>query len=217
MTLAHYTRHDPIEPSALLVPGGPTPITSKYSLLAGNLKAGAVLGRVLGTPVVTAAPTNTAGSGTIGAVTLGAGAQYGRYTVRCVEPASNAGTFELEDPQGRYVGRVTAGAAFTGQLNFTIADATDFVSGDHFFIDVPYAGADGNQVRLAVAAATDGSQTAELVLIHDADASEGAVDVICYERADVMAAALSFGAGHTVATTRESLRARGITIIPTAT
>ncbi len=217
MSLANYTRHDPILPSALLVPGGPTPITRKYSLLAGVLKAGAVLGRVLGTPVVTAGTGNTGSSGTIGVVTLGAGAQHGRYTARCVEPASNAGTFELEDPQGRFVGRVTVGVAFAGELGFTIADATDFVSGDHFFIDVPYAGTDGNQVRLAVAAATDGSHLAELILAEDADATDGAVEVLVYERADVMEAALSFGAGHTVATTRESLRARGITIIPTAT
>jgi len=83
--------------------------------------------------------SNTAGSG---AITMDPttpvldGAQDGRYRAVCVEPASNAGTFAVFDPQGVQIGSVAVGATFANQIKFVIADAADFVVGDAFSINV---------------------------------------------------------------------------------
>jgi hypothetical protein len=89
-----------------------------------------------GTAVVTA-DSNT-GNGTFGAVTVSAGAKVGTYRVVITEPASNAGTFSVEDPDGIQIGEGTVAVAFSaGGLAFTIADgATDFVAGDSWTIAV---------------------------------------------------------------------------------
>lgn len=195
--------------NALVAPGMPV-LTKKFSLLAGALAAGAVLGIVAGTPTAAAAAGNT-GNGTIGSLSVGAGAKAGAWRLVCIEPAANAGTFAVEDPDGIIVGRANVASAFTGPIGFTIADgATDFVAGDSFIVTVPTS----TNVRLAAAAATDGSALAAAVLAHDADASAGPVEVIAYTRADVLENALSFGAGHTANTVREALRQRGITLVP---
>lgn len=197
---------------ALIVPGIPV-LTGKYSLLAGNLTRGAVVGQVLnGTPVGAAAAGNT-GNGTIGTLSIGAGVKVGVYQIICVEPVTNLGTFEVEDPDGVIIGRAIAGTAFAGPIGFTIADgSTDFVAGDRFTVTVVAAA--GKQVRLAVAAATDGSAVPIGVLADDFDASGGAVDCIVVERGDVMETALSFGAGHTADTVRDALKARGVVLVP---
>lgn len=195
--------------SALVAPGMPV-LTRKFTLQAGLLAAGAVLGIVAGTPTSAAAAGNT-GNGTIGTLSVGAGAKSGTWRIICIEPAANAGTFAVEDPDGIVVGRANVASAFVGPIGFTIADgATDFVAGDSFTVTVPTS----TNVRLAVAAATDGSALAAVVLAHDADASAGPVEVIAYTRADVLEDALSFGAGHTAASVREALRQRGITLVP---
>lgn len=81
--------------------------------------------------------TNT-GNGTMGTVTLSAGAKIGRYTVTVVEPGSNVGTFVVTDPDGSQIGDGVVASAFSaGGLAFTLADgATDFVAGDSFAITV---------------------------------------------------------------------------------
>jgi hypothetical protein len=195
--------------SALVVPGLPV-LTKKFTLTAGALLAGAVLGIVAGTPTAAAAAGNT-GNGTIGTLSVGNGAKTGAWRLICIEPGSNLGTFAVEDPDGIVVGRAVVGSAYTGPIGFTIADgATDFVAGDSFVVTVPTS----TDVKLAVAAATDGSAVPVAVLAHDADASAAEVEVIAYIRADVMESALSFGAGHTADTVREALRQRGITLVP---
>lgn len=81
--------------------------------------------------------TNT-GNGVMGAITVGAAARAGVYTLTVIEPAANAGAFIVEDPDGVQVGDGAVGAAFNaGGLAFTLADgATDFVAGDSFAITV---------------------------------------------------------------------------------
>jgi hypothetical protein len=197
---------------------GPRPTyTKKLLLAAGTLLAGAVLGRVLGDATVTAGAGNTVGSGTINSVTLGANVKQGRYTVMCIEPASNAGQFMLEDPNGNVVGKVTVAVAYSGQLGFTITDATDFVAGDHFFIDVALNDdEDLVQVKQVVAAATDGSQVPYAILAHEADASEDPVSVIAYTEGDFALNQITVGAGLTVAGVEEALRLRNIHLIPVA-
>ena len=214
-SLAHYTQHPPYVPSAFLLSGDA--LNGKFVLMAGSLKAGAVLGRVLGTATPAANAGNTVGSGTIGAVTLGAGVKAGVYKLTCIEPASNAGVFELEGPDGIVVSsKVTVAVAYAGPLGFTISDATDFVAGDGFTITVALAGDDANQVKLSATAATDGSHLPQVVLMHDADATAAPVEVLAYPRGDFASSALSYGAGHSLATVREPLRLRDIHIIPTA-
>lgn len=105
---------------------------------------------------------NTSGSGTIASVALSAGAKAGAYKVTMIEPATNAGTFMVEDPDGKFVGRGTVAVAFSaGGLAFTVTDATDYVAGDGFTITV--GGNTGNHVAYSDAA-TDGSDVAVGIL-----------------------------------------------------
>lgn len=105
--------------------------------------------------------TNT-GNGTMGTVTVSAGAKIGRYTLTIIEPGSNVGTFVVLDPDGVQIGDGAVASAFSaGGLAFTLADgATDFVAGDSFAITVA-----GNRfLGITIASATEGlvsGQTAD--------------------------------------------------------
>lgn len=82
----------------------------------------------------------------------------GVYTVLCIEPASDAGTFEVRDPAGKVIGTATVGVAFNKEIKFTIADgATNFVAGDTFSIAVAADAGDYQFVAYAPAG-TDGSE-----------------------------------------------------------
>lgn len=112
---------------------------------------------------VSAAYSGNTGNGTMGAVTLSAGALAGAYKLTIIEPATNLGTFHIEDPNGKFVGRGVVGSAFSaGGLAFTLADgSTDFVAGDGFTITV---GAGSGYYVAYSDAATDGSDVAAGVL-----------------------------------------------------
>ena len=74
-------------------------------------------------------------------------ARDGDYLVRFDEPATNAGAFQVFDPEGAFVGDGKVGVAFAGPVRFTIADgAIDFASGDGFTITVSHAAADARIV-----------------------------------------------------------------------
>jgi len=94
-----------------------------------------------------AAVTGNTGDGTITAAPIvGTGAKVGVYRAVCIEPATNAGKFIVEDPDGITVGIATAGVEFVGGgLTFTIADGTeaDFASGDSFTITVAAVAGNG--------------------------------------------------------------------------
>ena len=70
----------------------------------------------------------------------------------------------------------------------------------------------GGKHILSLSAASDGSQTPDMVLAQDVDASSADVEAIAYETATVVASALTIGTGHTLASIREGLRVKGITI-----
>lgn len=77
------------------------------------------------------------GTGTMGTPTITAGAKEGTYRVTIIAAATNAGTFEVEDPDGVPVGVGTVAVAFShGGVAFTLSDATDFVVGDGFSFTV---------------------------------------------------------------------------------
>ncbi len=195
---------------------GPRPIyTKKYTLPSGNtLALGAIVGLVLGTVTPAAASGNTGGSGTIASATLGAGAKAGVYQVICVEPAANAGAFVVEDPDGLIIGRATVAVAFTGAINFTITDATDFVVGDRFTVTVALDAAE--TVKLVAAAATDGSQNPHGIAAHAVDATDEDTEVLIYTEGDFAENQVSVGAGLTVAGVTEALRLRNIHLIAVA-
>jgi len=91
------------------------------------------------------------GTGTVGTITVSAGAKVGRYSLVITEPGSNVGQFTVFDPDGVAMGKPgTVAAAYTdGSLAFTLSDATDFVPGDGFFIDVSEI-SDGNVTRAVI-------------------------------------------------------------------
>lgn len=167
------------------------------TVLAGqNLKAGHVLGKVsVGTGSGAAASGNT-GNGTISAVTVGQGAKAGIYTVTCVEPAANAGTFLVEDPDGVTVGTAHVGTPFVGPVGFTLTDgATDFVSGDRFLITVTAGSGKHKEYNPAN---TDGSETAVALLLDNVDATTGDKEAVILARhAEVNAAEIVWFTGAT--------------------
>lgn len=66
---------------------------------------------------------------------------------------------------------------------------------------------------LSASAAADGSQTPDLILAEAVDATSADTTVLAYERGDFNSNALTLGTGHTVASVREGLRAKGITLL----
>ncbi len=89
---------------------------------------------------------------------VGSKVKDGVYTVVCIEPAANAGVFEVRDPAGKSVGTATVGVAFNKEIKFTIADgATDFVAGDTFSLAVAADGDDYQYVAFNPVG-TDGSE-----------------------------------------------------------
>lgn len=214
---ADYSQETPYSPKHLLASGPYT--TRKVTILSGqNLVAGAVIGAIaLGAVTVTpgaavSASGGTPGNGSIGTVTADSGAQEGTYQVVIIEPGANVGTFEVIRPDGTLDGTGVVAVAYNGSINFTLADgATDFVAGDRIPVVVDYAAGSG-KYKLSLAAAVDGSETPDMVLAYDADASGGDLEAIAYETANVVAGALTLGTGHTVASIREGLRLKGILI-----
>ena len=155
-----------------------------------DLEAGTVLGKItVGAATPAADAGNTSGAGTIASVTVGAGAKAGVYNVICVEPATNAGTFTVEDPDGVTVGVATVAVEFSsGGLTFTITDATDFVAGDKFTITV--ADGSGKYVQFNPDG-TDGRQIAKAILFKKAIAADADVKAVAVTRsAEVNAGAL---------------------------
>lgn len=66
---------------------------------------------------------------------------------------------------------------------------------------------------LSLEAASDGSQTPDLILAEDVDATGADATALAYERGDFNARAITLGTGHTVASIREGLRAKGIALL----
>lgn len=68
--------------------------------------------------------------------------------------------------------------------------------------------------NLSLSGASDGSQTPDLILAENCDATSGDKVALAYARGDFNANALTLGTDHTVASITEGLRAKGITLIP---
>jgi hypothetical protein len=169
----------------------------RITVLSGqNLLAGAVLGAVLaGATGNAVAFAGNTGNGAMGAITVTGPAKNGDYKLIIIEPATNAGVFQVEDPDGLFVGKGSVAAAFSaGGLAFTLADgATDFVAGDGFTITVSGG---TSKYKKYENAAVDGSQIAVAVLWDDVDASAAdKAGVAIVRNAEVKNAALVWDAG----------------------
>lgn len=68
----------------------------------------------------------------------------------------------------------------------------------------------GGKLTLSLSASSDGSQTPIAILAEDCDASGGDKECLFYEAGEFDAAAVTFGASHTLASTRDALGARSI-------
>lgn len=184
------------------------------TLLSGqNCVRGTVLGKITMAGVTETHAGNTGnGAMTIDVTTpVLANALPGVYTAVCITAAANGGTFLVKDPTGASLGQVLVGATFANRIKFVIADgATDFVVGDTFLITV--AAGSGKYVK-SLAASVDGSQVPDLILAEDTDASAADVATVAYVRGQFNDAAVTLGAGHTVASVREGLRQKGIDLV----
>ncbi len=147
------------------------------TVLAGSgsdrtLAIGEVFGKRTKSDVVAAADGGNTGDGTAGAVTLGSKAEPGTYTLTCIAVAVNAGTFQVQTPNGYRLPDLEVGQAYAGDhLNLTLSDgAADFVVGDKFTVDVS---GDGKVLALDLSG-VDGSQEAVGVIADDVTAPDGA-------------------------------------------
>lgn len=165
-----------------------------------NLVAGAVIALVaVGTASIAAAAV--AGNTGDGAISLSdpafaAGVKAGVYRATCIEPATDGGTFSVEDPDGIEIGVAAVGTEFDGVVKFTIADgATDFAAGDAFTITV--GGGSGEYVEYDPTN-DDGSQTAVAVLWDAVDATGGAAPGVAIVRdAEINSAEITWFSGAT--------------------
>jgi hypothetical protein len=72
----------------------------------------------------------------------------------------------------------------------------------------------GGKFNKSLAAAGDGSQTPDMILAEDCDATAGDKFALAYARGDFIQESLILGTGHTVASIKEGLRVKGIFLIP---
>lgn len=181
------------------LPNGTRAVDNAILVSGQNLLAGAVLGKTVTAGTITAAAVaGNVGNGTMGTLSVGSAAKEGVYKVTIVEPAANAGEFAVEDPEGKTIGNGTVAAAFTGAVNFTLADGgTDFAAGDQFNLTVSQLTV---KHKVLAPAGTDGSQFAAGILLADTDAS--AADKACTvvaRQAEVIGAELVYPGGITAA------------------
>lgn len=190
--------------------------------LSQNLVAGQVCGR-RGVPSLivssVAADAGNTGNGVFtidGTNPVSAAVQNGAYRVVCIEPITNGGVFEVEDPQGVPIGRANVGATFNNQIKFSIADgATDFAAGDAFTVTVIEEDSADTEVAALDFAATDGLQNANCInfapVVTDGTTKQKAT--FTTRHAEVRASDLTWPAGATanqIAAAVEQLRAKGI-------
>lgn len=199
--------------------GGP-PIARKVTLLAsiGALTAGTLLGKIAvgALTAVGAAGVPAPVAATITASPVAAaGTQVGVHTFECiVGGATTTSKWRHIGPTGEVLGVATGNTEYVGAgaggLTLTITDAgTDPVAGETFTVTVTAAAGSGSYKK-SLAAATDGSQTPVAVLAEDITVGGSDTESVAYVTGHFRSAALTFGAGHTAASTRDGLRALGI-------
>lgn len=183
-----------------------------YNGTAVATPIGTVLGKYIASPVGTAGAIVGTGNGVMGTITMTSNAnlQLGTYTLRIYRAVTNAGDFELLNPQGRVVGiGQVAGAFNQAGFSFTLADgSTDFVVGD----TIPIVVTGTEKYKLVETTATDGTEQPLVVVVGDATGRPVTVTptvntdttflVLYRGPAAVADAALTFGASVTAGAVR---------------
>lgn len=168
-------------------------IDASQTLLAGTVLGKKTTGSVTVTPgAVVSGSGGTPGNGSIGTVTADDLAPAGTYIVRILNPASNAGSFEVIKPDGSIDGNGTVAVAYNGTINFTLADGgTDFVEDDRIPVVVSYADGNGRYV-MHDPEAVNGAQNAVAILCADVTTGDGetAKAVVISRDAEVISARL---------------------------
>lgn len=136
---------------------------------SGKVEPGTVMGRISTGAATPGANGGNTGNATISAVTLGAGAKTGAYTV----VFTAATKFDVHDPDGFKLKSGSTGAAYADDIGFTItAGGTPMVAGDGFTIAVVLGAV--RRVPLDLEA-EDGSQVADAILYEGCDATDADV------------------------------------------
>ena len=166
-----------------------------------------------------AGPTGTGdGAGSAFALASGGPAKIGDYLATCIEAVTNGGIFEVTDPDGVIVGRLTvptsSNATFEGGgITFNIADgSTDFIVGDYFTL--PVAAGDLQAVACDHTA-VNGSEIPEGVLA-EAVTTDGATQAsLVYTDGTYQSAGLTFGGSSAYTDLRDAMRDKGMFIVVT--
>lgn len=182
-----------------------------------NLKRGSVIGKVTSanSATVPVGGVSNGGVATFGTITPDATAKDGVYTVTvtAAKDGTTGAAFTVAAPGGQ-TATGNMGVAFAGfGLAFTITDGLTTnaaVVGDVYTFTVTAA---NGEYKLSASAANDGSETPDLILAEDCDATGGDKTAIAYARGVFAIQALTIGTGHTAASITEGLRDKGITII----
>lgn len=195
-------------------------ISRKVTLLAssGTLVAGTLLGKIsVGALTASgAAGTPAPAAATISATpAAAAGTQVGVHTFQCIVGGSaTASKWRHFGPTGEVLGVATGNTEYVGTgaggLTLTITDAgTDPVVGETFAVTVSAAAGSG-KYKKSLAAATDGSQVPVAILAEDVTVGDADVQDMAHFTGHFRSAGLTFGTGHTAASTTDALRALGI-------
>lgn len=116
------------------------------------------------------------------------------------------------------VGTYTPDHLIAGNSNLLLARKVTIASGQN----LPRGAllgkitASGKYVQSA-SAASDGSQTPDLILSEATDATGADTAAVAYSRGDFNVAAVTLGTGHTVASVQEGLRSKGINLLASIT
>ena len=106
-------------------------------------------------------------------------------------------------------------ALIAGNAHLLVARTVTIVSGQNLPRGAVIGKIDAEgKYQLSLSAETDGSQTPDLILAEACDATSADAKALAYSRGDFNANALTLGAGHTVASITEGLRAKGIALLP---
>ena len=215
---ANFQSEGTYTPDSLLAGNAHLLVARTIKVATGqNLKRGSVIGKVTSANSATVPVGGGSNGGVVnfGTITPDATAKDGSYgvAVTAAKDGATGAKFTVTAPGGQ-TATGTMGEAFDSLgLAFTITDGltTDASEvGDVYTFTVTAA---NGEYKLSASAANDGSQTPDLILAEDVDATTGDKLGLAYERGDFNANALILGTGHTVASIREGLRAKGITLL----
>lgn len=166
-----------------------------------------------GVPSTGTADGGNTGDGTLTSVEGRHALKVGAYSIECITAVLNGGVFKVLDPDGNMLANASVGVAYeSDQLAFIINDgATDFVVGDSFAITTTIS---QRQCVPVDKTATDGSNEPYCVLSEDIDASGSAQQAIGYLEGQFNERALTLASGTDVEDVRDSMRDKGMIIVP---